>query len=147
MRRWPLLAALGGLAAGAVLLRRRLAIVTVTGRSMEPALADGDRVLVRRVALRSVRTGQIVVIEAPGMRGTWATAPPHWDLGREWMIKRVAATPGQAVPSGLPAASVPDGSLFVLGDNATMSMDSRYLGYIPGDRVLGIVVRALPRRD
>jgi len=44
------------------------------------------------------------------------------------------------------AASVPDGCLIVLGDNAEMSMDSRYLGYIPGEPSFGIVVASLPRR-
>jgi signal peptidase I len=152
VRFWPLPAVLSVLVAGVVLLlRRTIAVVTVTGQSMEPTLAAGDRVLVRRVGLRSVRTGQIVVIEAPGRSGTWVGAPPGSDLGRDWMIKRVAAIPGDPVPAGLPAeaaaaARVPDGHLIVFGDNPAMSMDSRYLGYFPGDRVLGIVVAGLPRR-
>jgi signal peptidase I len=153
VRFWPLPTVLCVLVAGVVmLLRRTMAIVRVTGQSMEPTLAAGDRVLVCRAGLRSVRTGQIVVIEAPGRRGTWVGAPPGGDLGRSWMIKRVAAIPGDPVPAGLPAAvaaaaRVPDGRLIVFGDNPAMSIDSRYLGYFPADRVLGIVVGGLPRRD
>ena len=39
----PAVAALAVLIAGAVLTRRKVAIVTVAGRSMEPTLAAGDR--------------------------------------------------------------------------------------------------------
>lgn len=66
------------------------------------------------------------------------------------MIKRVAAVPGDPRPgTWLPAATqpqaaiVPPGQLVVLGDNAAWSQDSRQLGYFPGDRLLGIVVRRL----
>jgi signal peptidase I len=38
---------------------------------------------------------------------------------------------------------VPPGQLVVLGDNAAWSQDSRQIGYIPGDRLLGIVMRRL----
>jgi len=137
------------LAAGVAIARRRIAIVTVTGQSMEPTLTAGDRVLVRRTRLRSVRTGQIVVVETPTENREWTGEPAGRDLKREWMIKRVAAVPGEPLPDGLPAAiaatvAVPDGKLIVLGDNPPMSMDSRSLGYIPGERLLGVVVRSLP---
>jgi signal peptidase I len=145
------------LAGGALIVRRRIAIVAVTGQSMEPTLTAGDRVLVRRARLRSVRAGQVVVIEKPGSRdGGWAAAPRGRDLSRGWMIKRVAAVPGDplsgelretlaAVAALSSDTSVPRGKLVVLGDNPDMSMDSRYLGYIPGDRLLGVVIRTLPR--
>ncbi len=134
---------------GIVLVRRKIAIVAVTGPSMEPTLTAGDRVVVRRTGLRAVRTGQIVVVEAPS---TWTRMPSGRDLHREWMIKRVAAIPGDPLPAGLPAmlagdARVPAGKLVVLGDNSKSSMDSRSLGYVPGDRLLGVVSRPLPRRS
>jgi signal peptidase I len=130
-------------------VRRKIAIVAVTGQSMEPALTAGDRVVVRRTGLRAVRTGQIVVVEAPG---TWTRMPSGRDLHREFMIKRAAAIPGDPLPAGLPAtlagdARVPAGKLVVLGDNSKSSMDSRSLGYVPGDRLLGVVTRPLPRRS
>jgi signal peptidase I len=37
--------------------------------------------------------------------------------------------------------TVPDGCLVVSGDNAADSYDSRHCGYVPGDRLLGVVVR------
>lgn len=68
--------------------------------------------------------------------------PSGRDLHREWMIKR-AAIPGDPLPAGLPAmlagdAQVPAGKLVVLGDNSKSSIDSRSLGYVPGDRLLGV---------
>lgn len=145
------LGVLATLAAGVAVTRRRIAVVTVTGQSMEPTLTEGDRVLVRRTRVRSVRTGQIVVVETPTEGREWTEAPAGGDLKRQWMIKRVAAVPGEQPPAGLdlPAAiahpaPVPEGKLVVLGDNPPMSMDSRAVGYIPGERLLGVVVRSLP---
>jgi signal peptidase I len=134
------------LASGAYLLRRHIAIVAVVGVSMQPTLAPGDRVLVRRVRIGQVRIGQIVVIEKPDDSGTWATLPPGRSIAqREWMIKRVAAVPGDhrpdAMPPGSPGLLVPSGNLVVLGDNPARSLDSRQIGYIPAERVLGVVLR------
>jgi signal peptidase I len=163
-------AAAGTAAAGAglCLLRRRLAVVTVVGPSMQPTLAPGDRVLARRVGPGDIRVGQIAVIEKPGDDGAWPAGPrtagrrtpglraagPRatgpWAAGRpEWMIKRVAAVPGDERPEFLPTqaagsgAVVPAGQFVVLGDNPARSLDSRQIGYVPADRVLGVVVRSL----
>ena len=64
MTAYPLvaLACLAGAALGGHALRRKVAIVTVRGRSMQPALKAGDRLLIRRVSAGRLRTGQIVVI-------------------------------------------------------------------------------------
>jgi signal peptidase I len=143
--------ALAGLAALIWLIRRRIAVVSVVGDSMLPSLAEGDRVLVRRVRIGDLRIGQIVVFERPGTAGGWTTDPPGWPVGgREWMIKRVAALPGDLRPDTyLPPAkddsedSVPSGNLVVLGDNHAGSYDSRQVGYIPADRLVGVVLRPL----
>jgi|HubBroStandDraft_1064217.scaffolds.fasta_scaffold251218_2 signal peptidase I len=144
-----------GLAAGTLLvalaLRKRFALVTVTGDSMMPTLAPGDHVLVRRVRISRLRRGQVVVMEAPGIEGYRAVPHRVAEIGRgEWIIKRVAAVPGDPRPDGsLPATAgppgrlVPPGRFVVLGDNAAWSHDSRHIGYIPGDRLLGIAVRRI----
>ncbi|GAA2707906.1 S26 family signal peptidase [Micromonospora olivasterospora] len=147
-----LAAALGACLGAVALVARRLVAVTVRGASMQPAFHDGDRVLVRRTATPAV--GQVVVVEQPAPDGRWrrsplpASAGPAAVAGRRWMIKRVAAVPGDAVPP-VPALRehvgerVPPGRLVLLGDNAPASLDSRQLGYFPLDRTLGTVRRRL----
>ena len=53
---------LGGLL---IWLRRSWALITVEGQSMAPTLRPGERVLVRRIAATSIRTGDMVVVERP----------------------------------------------------------------------------------
>ncbi|HEV2374733.1 MAG TPA: S26 family signal peptidase [Streptosporangiaceae bacterium] len=129
-----------------VLVRRRFTLVTVRGDSMLPVLADGDRVLVRRARLDQVRRRQVVVVQTPDQDFNWP--PPGQAGARLWMIKRAAALPGEPLPAafrprpaGLGDGLVPAGKLVVLGDNASASFDSREMGYVPGERLLGTVVR------
>ncbi|MEV6299144.1 signal peptidase I [Actinoplanes sp. NPDC051861] len=136
----------GAVSIAVVVTRLRYTQVEVVGGSMAPTLRPGDLVLVRRVAGRRVRTGDLVVIERPDDAGGWSTPPGRRARGRRWLVKRVVATPGERVPDGLmsavPDGPVPPGSLLVLGD-VTHSLDSRQLGYLPLDRVLGVVRRKM----
>lgn len=141
----PVLAvAVSGLAVVAW-LRRRFVLVVVSGTSMRPSFRPGDRVLVLRVPPHGVRVGEVVVVEAPRPR---AHQPgPE----RKWHIKRVAAVGGDPVPAQVADAPalrgadrVPSGHLVVLGDNPGSSLDSRQRGFVPADRVLGVVLRRLP---
>src|SRR3954447_7056961 len=73
-----------------VVVRRTLVVVTVTGPSMAPTLADGDRVLVVRRWARRVRRGDIVAARrgdivaarrgdiAAARRGDIAAARSDW---------------------------------------------------------------------
>jgi signal peptidase I len=140
---------------GVLLVRRRLAVVEVAGPSMKPALSSGDRVLVRRVGMSKLKPGLIVVVERPRHNGGWAGSPPGWPPGqREWLIKRVAALPGDRRPADVPPpgpdpddGTVPPGMFVVLGDNAAWSHDSRAIGCVPADRLLGVMIRPLISRD
>jgi signal peptidase I len=132
-------------AAGILLARRRFVVVTVAGASMEPALRPGDRVLVRRSRRGPFRVGAIVVFAEP--EGRWPGDPPPGTAGPRWVIKRIAAVPGGAVPDSVRpvvsgAGTVPPGMLVVLGDGAR-SGDSRQWGFIPADQALGQAVRKL----
>lgn len=142
-------AALGLL--GVAFVRRRFVIVTVYGASMEPTIADGDRVLVRQLTGPQPAVGSIVAIAPlqPDGQPVPASEPVS---GRLWLIKRVAAVAGDRVPAGLdPALSdragepVPAGAMIVLGDNRADSIDSRHLGFLSADRVRGVVLRGLER--
>ena len=97
---WSLLVVLAG-----VVLRRRLDVVEVRGRSMAPALMPGDRLLVAR--LGPPRLGDVVL----------ATDPR--DPRRE-LIKRV---------TGL------DGGVTLRGDNPPQSTDARTFGALPPSAV------------
>ncbi|GAA1035110.1 S26 family signal peptidase [Virgisporangium ochraceum] len=124
-----------------VAVRRTYVVATVRGVSMVPTLRPGDRLLVRRRPAHRVRTGDLVVY-----RDGFQPRP-----GAGWVVKRVAAVPGQALAAGqVPERIagdriVPAGRLVVAGDNPAASFDSRQFGYLPGEWLLGTVVRALPR--
>jgi len=125
----------GGIAvlvAGTAWLQLGWLVVTVIGPSMQPTLRPGDHLLVRRRPIRRIRAGQIVVL----------------DTDHELIIKRVAAVPGDPVPSGLDLCSadrVPAGRLVLLGDNTNSSIDSRTHGYYDGACLVGVAVRTPPR--
>ncbi|MEV1243619.1 S26 family signal peptidase [Nonomuraea sp. NPDC049750] len=139
-------------------LRRRYVVVTVHGESMLPTYRPGERLVVRRTSPRSLRTGQVVVLAgvAKGSRAGAARGPragavggsPVDDPGTGWIVKRVAAVPGDPIPRDTvpalrtaPGTHVPAGHLVVLGDNADRSYDSRRSGYLTTDRLLGVVLR------
>lgn len=86
--------------------------VIVAGRSMEPTLVSGDRLVVARTG--PPKTGDLVALRDPFDR-------------RRVIVKRVAA--------------VHRGELVVRGDNADASVDSRVFGPVPNRDVLGKLVR------
>ena len=169
MTGWTVSAALAICGLWLLWIRRRYLVATVAGRSMEPTLRAGDRLVVRRT--RRIRAGQIVVVRAPDRPleyrppGTPLTdeekaallAPPGMaepvaPPGERLLIKRAVAVPGDPVPrDGFPALRtvpdtvVPRGSLVVLGDNPAASWDSREYGFVHPADLVGVVVRPLAR--
>ncbi|MFI7228033.1 S26 family signal peptidase [Nonomuraea angiospora] len=144
-----LLAPIAALAAGLVVARRRFVVVRISGASMLPTYRTGDRVLVRRTTGAGVRRGQVVVLQTALPGGKWRTGPLPRPGAARWFIKRAVAVPGDPVPGQVaarvgasPGDPVPAGRLVVLGDGP-VSEDSRAWGYVPFDRVLGVVVRRL----
>jgi signal peptidase I len=151
--RWFLVGTVAALIAAGWWARRQLVIVDVDGQSMEPTFRDGDRVLVRRIGPGQARVGQVIMLAPPAEPGVFGPGRSRLrTLGRIWVVKRLAAGPGQPVPGGLaPALTaaapgvVPEAHLVVLGDNPPESHDSRQEGFIPEERVRGVVVCRIHR--
>lgn len=123
----------------------------VQGASMLPTFHDGERVLVDKLTyrLRAPARGEVVVFRYPS------------DVRRKF-IKRVIGVPGDVIEvrdwlvyvNGEPLheeyilgptydefgpIQVPEGSLFVLGDNRNHSEDSRHetVGLVPRNLLIG----------
>ncbi|MGN9838339.1 S26 family signal peptidase [Nonomuraea sp. H19] len=135
MKIWFPAAVLLLVAALVVRLRRMYSIIRVDGDSMNPTLVDGDRVLARRVSQSALRRGQVAVVVNP------------LPVGERFLIKRIAALPGDPVPpmprTVLSEERVPSGQLILLGDNADVSFDSRDLGYFPVSEIHAVTIRKL----
>ena len=125
--------------------------VRVEGHSMDQSLQDGEFVLVNRLAYRfgTPQRGDIIVFHHPT------------DQTQEDLIKRVIGLPGDDVrvadggvyvngirlkesyitPDRAPAYTdervVPDGELYVLGDNRNNSSDSHQWGFVVNKDVIG----------
>jgi signal peptidase I len=109
-------ATLGVVSAGLVLAAEHLVMPwVVVGRSMEPTLHRGDRVLVDcwTYRHRRPRVGEIALLLAP------SNLP---------LVKRVASRPTL------------DDRVRVVGDNAANSVDSRQFGAVPSGRFRGRIV-------
>ncbi|MCX7924609.1 MAG: signal peptidase I [Fimbriimonadales bacterium] len=109
-------------------------VVVVSGPSMEPTYKNGDRLLMTTAywLFGPIQKGDVVVIVRP--KG-------------ELLIKRVVALAGEQVPRRywsplvyMMGGRVPEGHLFVVGDNLERSEDSRQLGAIPLSYVQGKIV-------
>jgi signal peptidase I len=136
--------------------------------SMEPTLDVGDRVLVNKLSYKfhDVNRGDVVVFERPPGASTGQNGEIK-DL-----IKRVIAVEGDTIEAkegevfvngeridedylepgtptdNLPLETIPDGHVFVMGDNRTNSEDSRIFGPIDEDAIVGrAFIRVLPITD
>jgi signal peptidase I len=126
----------------------------VDGESMQPTLYTGERLLVNKFIyrFREPKCGEIIVFHPPG------------EPNNRRFIKRVIGVPGDVVDikdgivyvNNKPLNSqytfekirsryfnvdfplkVPEGCVFVLGDNRNNSKDSRHLGPIPMKSITG----------
>lgn len=130
-----------------------LSLFYVPSRSMQPTLEVGDGIAVSRLSyrLRAPQVGEIVVFDLPANRPG----------GGQTLVKRMAADEGDIIriehgllyrndqvepnhPVSTEATikehKIAPGCIFVLGDNRTMSMDSRAYGDIKKEWLYGHVV-------
>ncbi len=136
-----------------LLVRYVMMIGEVEGNSMLPTLQDGERYLINRIVyrFRDPKPGDIVEINMPG--------------AGDFSVKRIIASPGDVVQIkdghvfvngrvspepylpkgvttegkslGMKAFKVSDNAYFMLGDNRSISIDSRTFGAVRRDRVVG----------
>lgn len=138
-----------------------MGIYSIPSHSMEPSLRVGDALLVEKISLLSVppHRGEIVLFHPTSrLMKIFAEADPEQRLRRnDLFVKRVVATSGDiiaimkggvfvngvrvddAVPQSpyVTPHKIPEGYVFVVGDNPDHSVDSRYWGLLPVDCVVG----------
>lgn len=145
----------------AALVLRLLVFQTfyVPSSSMEPTLWPGDRMIVLKIGLGTLHRGEIVVFHRP--------PGDHEDPDGEDLVKRIIGLPGQTIwskgptiyidgkpiaepwlpkgpPEGppVPRLTIPTGDYFVMGDNRSVSYDSRFWTphFVPRSSIIGEVV-------
>jgi signal peptidase I len=123
----------------------------VPSESMEPALKPGDRILVSRLSYGLIDPFKHRVIFSYGAPNKNDVVIFRYEFG--FMVKRVAGLPGdeyryckdnwphyaldgKATP-GCEIRVLGEGKFFLLGDNHVDSKDSRFIGPVDGNVILG----------
>lgn len=137
---------------GLFIARRYLVTFKMSGISMQPAFSEGDILLVHKT--KDIKAGDIIVYTTKDSEG--------------YIIKRVIAVPNQTVSiedddiiyidgdiyesdyiyidtenesyAGGMSYQLSDNEYFTLGDNLHHSIDSRTMGAVSSDRIVGKVV-------
>ncbi|WP_141431196.1 signal peptidase I [Bacillus sp. 03113] len=136
--------------------------IVVDGLSMMPTLHDQDRMIVNKInyKVREPKRFDIIVFHAPekkdyikrviGLPGDRieykndtlyvngkAYKEPYLDDYKKQVIDGPLTASFKLEETPVGQERVPDGELFVMGDNRRFSKDSRHIGTVPMDKVLG----------
>ena len=157
--------AIGALVVALLIKAFLLQAFYIPSASMEPTLHEDDRVLVNKLSYRigDVQRGDVIVFEKPegvggdiddfikrviGLPGetvSFSGGSVFID-GSELSESYVEGQPTNSgaiingcsnAPAVADTCVVPEGMVFVLGDNRGSSQDSRYFGPIDGDSIVG----------
>ena len=136
----------------------------VNGDSMMPTYEDGDIVLVNKIGkkISGIERFDVIVFEAPngetyikrviGLPGDHiayendtlyindeAHEEAYLDVYKKQLLDNSPLTEDFTLQSATDYSTIPEGYLFVLGDNRRNSLDSRYasVGLVPMEKVFG----------
>lgn len=135
--------------------------IVVEGVSMMPTLADGDKMIVNKIgySIGEPKRFDIIVFHAPeqkdyikriiGLPGDEvayendvlyingeAFEEPYLDQYKQEAME-LPLTDDFVLEDKIQATVVPEGHVFVLGDNRRKSKDSRHIGAVPMEEVIG----------
>ena len=126
--------------------------VVVVGNSMQPTYQDHE-FTIASTALGALRRGDVVVVQGPQgpMVKRIAYLPgdsiTYLYFGREWMLASDGGFRKLKDPDKFPKKTVvvPEGYVFVLGDNPDVSIDSRQLGVLPISQITAKIPNPRPQ--
>ncbi|TFE03517.1 signal peptidase I [Jeotgalibacillus sp. R-1-5s-1] len=130
--------------------------VVVDGSSMDPALKDGDRLIVNKLnyLLEEPERFDMVVFHAsesddyikrviglPGETVAFKEGKLYINdqLTEEQFLDEEAVTADFTLEELTGEETVPEGHLFVMGDNRSKSRDSRHIGPVSVESVVGVM--------
>jgi len=126
VRRWFFYGA-GFYVTGSVFCNHVGSVAACDGRSMEPAILDGNWVAVHRFT-NNVDRNDVVLLRSP--------QDPH-----EFLVKRVVKLEGETIDRKSKTSKpwIPRGHVWIEGDNKEMSLDSRDYGPVSKSLITGKV--------